>query len=98
LLAIDTPLALKTACLPGPAWDLVLDPAALIPALQALEATPGVSQVGLRGDHLHAITRAGVHSAASLLAALGPHGQGAAVEQAEPTLEDVFIALTRRPA
>jgi len=98
LLAIDTPLALKTACLPGPAWDLVLDPTALIPALQALEATPGVSQVGLRGDHLHAITRAGVHSAASLLAALGPHGQGAAVEQAEPTLEDVFIALTRRPA
>jgi drug efflux transport system ATP-binding protein len=95
LLAMDTPQALKRTCLPGPAWDLVLDASLLIPALGALEATPGVVQVGLRGDHLHAITEAGAHDAASLGRALGPYGAGATVEQGEPTLEDVFTALTR---
>ena len=33
LLAMDTPQALKRSTLPGPAWDLILDP--LIPALRA---------------------------------------------------------------
>jgi ABC-2 type transport system ATP-binding protein len=95
LLAMDTPQALKRVCLPGPAWDLVLDAGLLIPALSALEAAPGVAQVGLRGDHLHAITLAGAHDAASLQRALGPYGAAAIIEPAEPTLEDVFIALTR---
>jgi ABC-2 type transport system ATP-binding protein len=95
LLALDTPLALKSACLPGPAWDLILDPLNLIPALHALESVPGVTQVGLRGDHLHTITEGEAHNAASLLVALGPYAEGAGVEEAEPTLEDVFIALTR---
>jgi ABC-2 type transport system ATP-binding protein len=93
LLAMDTPQALKRSTLPGPAWDLILDP--LIPALRALEADPGVVQVGLRGDHLHAITQADAHDAASLRRALGPLGQDAIIEQADPTLEDVFTALTR---
>jgi ABC-2 type transport system ATP-binding protein len=95
LLAMDTPQALKRTTLPGPAWHVVLDPGLLIPALSALEATPGVAQVGLLGDALHVITRAGVHDAASLQRALGPYGAAAAVEPAEPTLEDVFTALTR---
>ena len=93
LLAMDTPQALKRSTLPGPAWDLILDP--LIPALRALEAVPGVAQVGLRGDHLHAITQAGAHDAESLRQALGSLGQDAVIEQADPTLEDVFTALTR---
>jgi len=63
--------------------------------LQALETAPGVVQVGLRGDHLHAITQAGAHDAESLRQALGPLGQDAVIEQADPTLEDVFTALTR---
>jgi ABC-2 type transport system ATP-binding protein len=95
LLAMDTPLALKRSCLPGPAWDLVLDPGLLIPALGALEGAPGVAQVGLRGDHLHAITVAGAHDAASLRRVLGPYGAAAAIEPGDPTLEDVFTALTR---
>jgi ABC-2 type transport system ATP-binding protein len=93
LLAMDTPQALKRSTLPGPAWDMILDP--LIPALRALEAAPGVVQVGLRGDHLHAITQTGAHDAESLRQALGPLGQDAVIEQADPTLEDVFTALTR---
>jgi ABC-2 type transport system ATP-binding protein len=95
LLAMDTPQALKRSCLPGPAWDLVLDPGLLIPALGALESAPGVAQVGLRGDALHAITVDGAHDAASLQRALGPYGSAAAIEPGDPTLEDVFIALTR---
>jgi ABC-2 type transport system ATP-binding protein len=98
LLAMDTPQALKRSTLPGPAWDLVLDAALLIPALGMLEPVPGVAQVGLLGDHLHAITVAGAHDAGSLRRALGSYGEGAVVEQAEPTLEDVFTALTRAAA
>jgi hypothetical protein len=71
---MDTPYALKGSTLPGPAWDLVLDPLSLIPALQALEEAPGIFQVGLRGDHLHSITVAGAHTAASLQGVLGPLG------------------------
>jgi ABC-2 type transport system ATP-binding protein len=97
LLAMDTPLALKRSCLPGPAWDLVLDPSLLIPALGALEGAPGVVQVGLRGDYLHAITDEGVHDAASLRRALGPYGADAIIEPGDPTLEDVFTALTQAP-
>ncbi len=93
LLAMDTPTALKRATLPGPAWDLMLDD--LIPALHALEGAPGVSQVGLRGDHLHAITVAGAHDAGTLRQAVGAAGRDAVVEPADPTLEDVFAALTR---
>ena len=89
-------MRLKGSTLPGPAWDLVLDPLSLIPALQALEEASGVFQVGLRGDHLHAITVAGAHTAASLQSTLGPHGASAIIEPAEPTLEDVFTALTHR--
>jgi ABC-2 type transport system ATP-binding protein len=96
LLAMDTPQALKSSSLPGPAWDLVLD--ALIPAVKALEKTPGVAQVGLRGDHLHAITLGGAHDVASLRSALGLYGQDALIEETDPTLEDVFTALTQTTA
>ncbi|MCZ7569439.1 MAG: hypothetical protein M5U01_12780 [Ardenticatenaceae bacterium] len=89
---MDTPGALKASHLPGPAWDLVAAP--LLPALEALAAVPGVHQVILWGDSLHAITTQGAHTAESLQAALGAGGFGSTrVEAAEPTLEDVFVAL-----
>ena len=92
LLAMDTPLALKTNALPGPAWDIVVQP--LIPALAALERTPGVAQVALRGDHLHAITAGAGHSEDTLRDLLRPVDPDATVLSVEPTLEDVFLALT----
>ncbi len=92
LLALDTPGALKRDMLPGPAWDIVAEP--LIPALERLEATSGVIQAGLRGDHLHAITQKDAHTAETLRDALGALGSAASVEPAEPNLEDVFVALT----
>ena len=97
LLALDAPTALKAHEVAGAAWDIRAAP--LIAALDLLAALPGVKYAGLLGDHLHAITAPGTHSAASLQAALV--GAGLAdptVEQAEVTLEDVFTELARRQA
>jgi ABC-2 type transport system ATP-binding protein len=94
LLAMDSPAALKRDVLPGPAWNLMVD--RVIPAIEAMEQIPGMAQVGLRGDHLHAITLAGQHSAESLQVALHNLGFAAQVESADSTLEDVFMALASR--
>lgn len=100
LLAMDTPANLKRDTLPGPAWNVVVDGVGnttpLIPALEAMQRMDGVFQVGLRGDHLHAITLSGQYTANSLQSALVGLGFRAAVEPADPTLEDVFIALAGR--
>jgi len=95
LMAMDTPAALKESQLQGPAWNIVAEP--LLTALEALTAAPGVHRAGLLGDHLHAITERGAHTAESLRAALSASGiKNAVVEEAEPTLEDVFIELAGR--
>ncbi len=92
LMAMDTPDALKQTYLPGKAWDIDADD--LLPALEALEQTPGITQAGLLGDRLHAITDGDAHDAASLQAALVERGVAdAQVAEADPTLEDVFVAL-----
>jgi ABC-2 type transport system ATP-binding protein len=94
LLALDTPSALKRSVVQGQAWDIVAEP--LLGALEWLTAAPGVTYTGLLGDHLHAITAPGAHTAASLQAGLVSAGfPQAHVEAAEVTLEDVFIALAR---
>lgn len=91
LLALDTPTALKTHALPGLAWDVFTEP--LLPALEALETCACVSRAGLAGDHLRAITPLDV-DASLLRAHLSEAGITAArLEQVEPTLEDVFLAL-----
>ena len=93
LLAMDTPSALKERALPGPAWEVSAQP--LLPALETLGKCPQVARAGLAGDHLRAITARGV-SARDLRACLQQAGmkvQG--VEEAAPTLEDVFLALAR---
>ncbi len=96
LLAMDTPSALKQSALPGYAWDVVLaegDSSRLLPALAALEHCPCVLRAGLAGDHLRAITPAGVE-AQELQTQLSQAGIDLVqVERVEPTLEDVFLAL-----
>jgi ABC-2 type transport system ATP-binding protein len=87
LLALDTPSALKRSALPGLAWDVYSETDALT-ALAALQASPDVLRAGLAGDHLRAITPPGV-GAEALRAALPQ----ARVEPAEPSVEDVFLAL-----
>jgi ABC-2 type transport system ATP-binding protein len=96
LLAMDTPGGLKRSALPGAAWDVTPDHKAesLVDALTALHDVPGVVRAGLASDRLRAITAPDAHTAESLHAAMVSAGfSDAQVEQVEPTLEDVFIAL-----
>jgi ABC-2 type transport system ATP-binding protein len=96
LLALDTPGGLKRSALPGAAWDVTPDHGAesLVAALAALHDVPGVVRAGLASDRLRAITAPEAHTAESLRAAMVHAGfPDAQVEQVEPTLEDVFIAL-----
>lgn len=91
LLAMDKPAILKEKALPGSAWDVYAQP--LLPALNALEQCPCVIRAGLVSDHLRAITPGDVKSD-TLQARLQEAGiEGARIELAEPTLEDVFLAL-----
>lgn len=94
LLALDTPSALKRTVVAGEAWEVAATP--LLPALEVLQGLPGVRQAGLLGDHLHAITDRGAHTAATLTAALAAFSPE--IASAEVTLEDVFTALATRPA
>ena len=96
LLALDTPTGLKASALPGAAWDVSPDHggAALIAALTALHDVPGVVRAGLASDRLRVITAPAAHTEESLLSVMKNAGfSEATVEQVEPTLEDVFIAL-----
>jgi ABC-2 type transport system ATP-binding protein len=91
LLAMDTPTGLRRAVLSGSVWEVFAEP--LLPALETLEALPGVGQASLAGDHLRAVTRPGMEGA-ELEAALKAHGIAQPrVVEAEAGLEDVFLAL-----
>jgi ABC-2 type transport system ATP-binding protein len=91
LLAIGAPSTLKNNALIGQAWDVIAQP--LLKAFAALENSPYVTRVGLAGDHLRAITPAQLERK-TLEAALRQAGiQQPRVVPAEPTLEDVFLAL-----
>jgi ABC-2 type transport system ATP-binding protein len=91
LLAMDSPSTLKHHALPGLAWDVFARP--LLPALSALEQCPCVLRAGLTGDHLRAITPFDINGE-TLCRSLDEVGvQVERIELAEPTLEDVFLAL-----
>lgn len=90
LLAFDTPDTLKRTVVKGVAWDIENVP--LMAGLAALEVLSGVLRVGLLGDHLHAITAHGAHTAESLYAALAGLAQPL-VTPADVTLEDVFMMV-----
>jgi ABC-2 type transport system ATP-binding protein len=96
LLAIDTPSALKERALPGLAWDIFAEP--LLPALAVLERQAFVLRTGLASDHLRAITTRSTETA-ELEGVLKQAGMIVKqVEQVEPTLEDVFLALAQDTA
>jgi len=101
LLALDTPSGLKASAMPGAAWDVSPDHggAALVTALTALHDVPGVVRAGLASDQLRVITAPDTHTRESLLSVMRDAGfPEASVEQVEPTLEDVFIALAGHDA
>jgi ABC-2 type transport system ATP-binding protein len=92
LLAMDSPSALKQKALPGLAWDVFAQP--ILEALQALETCPCVLRAGLSGNHLRAITPPDV-DAGTLRTRLQEAGiEEAGILPVEPSLEDVFLALS----
>jgi drug efflux transport system ATP-binding protein len=101
LLALDTPSALKGNALPGQAWDVGFkeklsqtDMTPLLHLLDALQSCPFVLRAGLVSDHLRAITPLDL-TPKSFYRALHKIGvTGVRLEIVEPTLEDVFLALS----
>ena len=105
LLAMDTPSNLKAHALPGLAWDVVLEHSGketdlspeespILHVLNALQRCPCVLRAGLVSDNLRAITPFEIHDVETFQSSLREAGiQGVRVEQVEPTLEDVFLAL-----
>ncbi|MFN8629979.1 MAG: ABC transporter ATP-binding protein [Chloroflexota bacterium] len=88
LLAMDTPTRLREA-VHGTPWNVRSDAIGLVDLLERLASVEGVARRASSAI-AHVITVPGSHDAASLRAAL----DGAAVEAAEATLEDVFTVLT----
>jgi ABC-2 type transport system ATP-binding protein len=105
LLALDTPSNLKLSALPGLAWDVILEQpgeetltpgeeSPLLHTLNALQQCPCVLRAGLVSDHLRAITPFEITDEEAFQSSLREIGiHGVRVEQVEPTLEDVFLAL-----
>jgi hypothetical protein len=76
--------------------ESVTNASPLLAALAALEGCPCVLRAGLVGDYLRAITPFDAE-AADLRERLAEAGIGVVdLELAEPTLEDVFLALASR--
>ena len=93
LLALDTPLALKSKFVPGRVWELYAEP--LLDGLSALGHYPGVLRVSLSGDHIRVIAAESVEERDLTLALEEAHVQLASILPGEPTLEDVFLNLAR---
>jgi ABC-2 type transport system ATP-binding protein len=90
LLAMDTPSNLKES-LPGQAWDIWIEP--LLPALLRLERIPGIQRAGLASAHLRAITDPTVRENDLRKALQESQKETFQISAADPTLEDVFLAL-----
>lgn len=94
LVALGSPDELKQRALGGELLHLECD--AVGPAIEILNAAPGVRDVAAFGDALHVL----VDDAAKRIAVLPPyllrHGIGdVRVVRIEPTLEDSFVQLVR---
>jgi ABC-2 type transport system ATP-binding protein len=96
LLAFDRPSVLKAQQLKGEVWDIDARP--LLAAFELLQACPMVRRVSLSGDHLRAVTAIDApdeEKSQILVNELARAGvMPGRLEQVEPTLEDVFLALS----
>ncbi len=95
LRAFDTPLGLKKNHLHGSAWSLEVNP--LLEAVELLSGLPGIAQARLHGDHAQAIVAEGQWTHESLAEKLREGGiRVEAIDDVEPTLEDVFTLLAHQ--
>jgi ABC-2 type transport system ATP-binding protein len=93
LLAMDTPLALKTHYVPGEIWEIYAEP--LLAGLDALSAAQGVVRAGLAGDHLRVIVEKGWGEKEVKRTLEASNVRVASIQKGEPSLEDVFLALAK---
>jgi ABC-2 type transport system ATP-binding protein len=96
LLAIDTPLALKKQFVPGEIYEIYATP--LLDGLAALEASPLVLRATLAGDNLRVLMKdmKEMKNGAELKQILLTAGvEVQAIQEGEPSLEDVFIHLAK---
>jgi ABC-2 type transport system ATP-binding protein len=97
LLAFDTPTALKHRYLNGASWSLDVTP--LLEAVDLLSNIPEVAQARLQGDRAQIILGTDKLTPDALAATLRGHGITVnSIEEAEPTLEDVFNFLAKKGA
>ncbi len=93
LVALDTPVGLKRTWVPGTVHAVAGPSAREVAA--ALAGADGVLQVEPFGDRVHVRVSGPLADPAALAARLGlPAG---AIDEAEATLEDVFLAVVARP-
>ena len=93
LLAMDTPLGLKAAYVPGEIWEVYTAP--LLAALDALSGSAGVLRAGLAGDHLRLIAQTGMGEPALRGLLEGAGLSAGRIVPGEPVLEDVFTNLVK---
>jgi ABC-2 type transport system ATP-binding protein len=92
LMAMGPSGELKRAWLPGEVWSISGRP--LLDVLRHLEKRPDVLHVALAGNRLRAISQPGVRGR-ELRRGLRKAGiKSPQIEQADPTLEDVFLLLS----
>ncbi len=106
LIALGTPADLKDlpeVTPPGATrYELTMpgagDPALPARALLAVEAVPGISDATLFGTGIHLVAAPSTDLRAVERAVVALGAPAARLEPASPSLEDVFVALTRREA
>ncbi|NPV85076.1 MAG: ABC transporter ATP-binding protein [Anaerolineae bacterium] len=91
LLALDTPQGLKKSMASTTIWDIHATP--LLPTLTRLEKHPNILLVRLASDHLSVITAKDMDKKSLEHIIEQGNSKCVQIEEAEPSLEDVFLTL-----
>jgi ABC-2 type transport system ATP-binding protein len=94
LITIGTPEQLKFGSMPGKVLEVTASD--VVAASKVAEGVDGVLEAAIFGTQLHVVVRDVTKGKKALSAALTQRGiQVAAIEEIEPSLEDVFVSLIR---
>jgi len=94
LLAMDQPTQLKKTYIKGEIWDVAAEN--MVETIEKVSTIKGVLQTSLLGDLVHVIVDPGVCPKGKFYKQLKQNGmRGVKISPGEPSLEDVFMGLTR---
>jgi len=94
LLAMDQPTRLKKTYIKGDIWDVAAEN--LMAAIDKVNSIPGVLQTSLLGDLVHVLVDPKICPRHKFERQLKTNGlRGVKITPGEPSLEDVFMGLTR---